>query len=165
MSTPRISLVVAMARNRVIGRDGGLPWHLPDELKHFKRVTMGAPILMGRRTHAAIGRALPGRRNLVLSRDPDLRLPEGCERVASVDEALRETADVSWLHVIGGGQLYELFLPLAQVLHLTVIEAEIEGDTHFPAVDFGAWALEEDRPHPADERHAFAFRLQRWARR
>ena len=132
-------IVVAVARNGVIGRDGGLPWRLPEDLRRFKALTMGHPVILGRRTHASIGRALPGRRNLVVSRQAGLLLP-GCEVVGSLDEALRRAWEGDGVpHVIGGASLYAEALPRATHIELTEVHAEPEGDTHFPPLPPGAF--------------------------
>jgi dihydrofolate reductase len=148
----KLSLIAALADNRVIGRGGGLPWHLPDDLRRFKSLTMGRPILMGRRTFDSIGRALPGRRNLVLTRHPDT-LPAGVEAVASLPSALAMCADAEELCVIGGAELYRLALPLATRLELTQVHATIDGDVLFPDYDSAQWRELERREHAADERH------------
>jgi len=150
-----LTAVVAVSENNVIGREGGLPWHLPADLKHFKAVTMGHPVLMGRRTFDSIGKALPGRRNLVLTRRP-LSVPD-VETVASVEEALARVGDVPELAVIGGAQLWEATLPRIDRLYLTRVHAEVEGDTFFPAIDPAQWREVERREHPADERNAYAM--------
>lgn len=126
-----LSLVAAMANNRVIGRDNDMPWHLPADLKHFKAVTLGKPVIMGRKTFESIGRPLPGRRNLVISRQADFS-PQGVEVVSSLDAALAAAADADEVMVIGGGQIYRQALAVAQRLYLTFIDADIEGDTRFP---------------------------------
>lgn len=126
-----LSLVAAMANNRVIGRDNDMPWHLPADLKHFKAVTLGKPVIMGRKTFESIGRPLPGRRNLVISRQADFR-PQGVEVVSSLDDALAATKSAEEVMVIGGGQIYRQALAVAQRLYLTFIDADIEGDTCFP---------------------------------
>ena len=135
----RVSLVVAMAHDGVIGRDGGMPWHLPAELKRFRAITLGKPIVMGRRTHDSIGRTLPGRRNIVLSRDPAYRAAEGSEVFPSLDAALAALADCEEVMIIGGATLYAEALPRATRLHLTEIDAELVGDTWFPAFDRDPW--------------------------
>lgn len=137
-----------MGRNRVIGVDGGMPWHLPADLKHFKKVTMGHPVVMGRRTFDSIGKALPGRRNFVLSRSLD-SAPSGCEVAGSLDEAL-EKLDSGPVMVIGGGELYRTALPVASRMELTFIDAAPEGDTHFPAWNHTQWALATMSSRPAD---------------
>lgn len=154
---PAIALVVAMDRRGAIGRDGDLPWHLPDDLKHFKQLTLGHPLLMGRRTFESIGRPLPQRRNLVLTRNEDWQVA-GTERVASLDQALQISRGAPWLMVIGGGELYGLALPRAQRIHLCAVDAEIaDADTWFPAFDRSQWREMARREHPADERHQYAF--------
>jgi dihydrofolate reductase len=156
MSAP-IALVVAMDKARAIGRDGGLPWHLPDDLKHFKQVTSGHPILMGRKTFEAIGRALPGRLNLVLSRDPDWQHPD-TRTVASIEQARVLASEGQTLMVIGGGEIYRLALPLAERIHLCEVDALIsDADTWFPEFDRRQWVEVERVHHPVDARHAYAF--------
>jgi dihydrofolate reductase len=147
-----------MARNRVIGRGGGLPWHLPDDLKHFKALTMSKPILMGRRTCESIGRALPGRDNLVLTRERTWGAP-GVTAVHSLEEALLRAASASELMVIGGAEIYRLTLPLAQRIYLTEVLAEVEGDTFFPALQRSEWRELQSSTHPADARHAYGMRF------
>lgn len=152
----RLALVAALATNGVIGRGGALPWHLPDDLRHFKAVTLGKPVLMGRRTFESIGRPLPGRRNLVLSTGPSIAVP-GIETVRNLQEALQRCADCEEVCVIGGAVLYAAALPLAQVLYLTRVHADVEGDVHFPAVRWEEWRESARSEHPADERHAHAM--------
>jgi dihydrofolate reductase len=135
---PVISLVAAMARNRVIGTGNGLPWHLPADLKRFKRLTMGAPVIMGRKTHESIGKALPGRRNIVVTRQAGANWA-GCEVTASLDAALALAGDAPEVFVIGGAELYALALPRADRLYLTLLDADYAGDTFFPAVDPADW--------------------------
>ena len=151
---PLISLIVAMAQNGVIGRDNALPWRLPADLKRFKEFTLGKPILMGRKTFEAIGRPLPGRANLVLTRDRDWRAP-GVIPVHSVEEALLQTRTCEELVAIGGAEIYRQLLPLARRIYLTHVHADIPGDTYFPAFDPAQWDDVEFRSVPADERHAY----------
>jgi len=160
----RVGLIWAMAENGVIGRGGGLPWRLPDDLKHFQAVTMGAPVVMGRRTFVSLGRPLPGRRNLVLSRSG---APcEGAEVVADLDAALALAAaggsDRAW--VIGGASVYAAALPLADRLEVTRVHAAVEGDVSFPPVDWRPFTCVQREEHPADDRHAYAFTFERWLR-
>jgi len=162
---PALELVVARARNQVIGRGGGLPWHLPDDLHQFREHTWGRPILMGRRTHESIARALPGRRNLVLSRQPDYRAPAAVEVYTDLYAARRACAGEPAVMVIGGAALYALTLPLARRLLLTEIEAEVAGDTFLPPIDLSAFECVGEWHHPADARHAHAFTLRDWRRR
>ena len=152
----RISLIVAMAENRVIGRDGRLPWHLPKDLKRFKKLTVGHPMVMGRKTFESIGRPLPKRRSLVLSRDPAYR-PPGAEVAASLPEALARLAADEEAFVIGGARVFAEALPLAERLYLTLVHAEVAGDVRFPEIDAAAWKLLASERHTADDRHAYDF--------
>jgi dihydrofolate reductase len=155
-SRPFLRLVVAYTDNRVIGRDGGMPWHLPADLAHFKRWTLGHPILMGRRTWLSLGRPLPGRRNLVLSRDPACR-PAGAECYASLEAALDSCREADVVCVIGGEQLFRLALPLADELIATEIHAQLEGDTWFPPLPPGAWQETERLPQPPENGLRYDF--------
>jgi dihydrofolate reductase len=164
-----LALIVALAQNRVIGRDNQLPWHLPADLKHFKAMTLGKPVIMGRKTWDSIGRPLPGRLNLVVSRQPDLRL-EGAEVVHSLDDALQRAEawaraeDAEELMLIGGEQLFAQALDRAQRLYLTRIASAPEGDTFFPEFDQSAWHLASSIEHPASgDTPAYAFEV--WERR
>jgi dihydrofolate reductase len=161
---PLVSLVVAMTRDGVIGRDNAMPWHLPDDLKHFKALTMGKPMLMGRKTFAAIGKALPGRTTLVLTRDRVWQAP-GVTVVHSLDEAFQAVSSVPELCVVGGAEIYKLTLPIAQRIYLTRIQASIPGDTVFPALDMSQWRETGSIEHPADERHACAMTFSTLDRR
>ena len=154
LSAPGLSVIAAYDRKRAIGRGNTLPWHLPDDLKRFKALTLGRPLLMGYRTALSIGRALPGRRNLVLSRARDAPFA-GQETVRDFAAACSDERD---LCVIGGGEVFALALPHARVLHLTEIDTEIEGaDAHFPALAHADW-IEVDRiAHAPDARHRWAF--------
>ncbi len=127
----KIAIVVAMAANRVIGRDNQLPWHLPADLKHFKQLTLGKPVVMGRKTYASIGRPLPERTNIVVTRDRDYEAP-GCVVVHSLDEALAAAGEAAEVMVIGGAGIYRQVLPRTDTLYLTEVHAEFEGDTLFP---------------------------------
>ena len=147
-------LVVAVARNRVIGRDNGLPWHLPADLQHFKRTTMGKPLLMGRKTFESIGKPLPGRTTLVLPRDALWSSP-GVVTVHSMEAALQESRDAAELAGIGGAQVFELLLPLAERIHLTRIDAEFAGDTWFPVLPASSWQEIDVQRRAADERNAY----------
>ncbi|MFQ1787463.1 type 3 dihydrofolate reductase [Aeromonas veronii] len=162
----KISMIAAMAHDRVIGKDNQMPWHLPADLAHFKRVTLGKPVLMGRKTFESIGRPLPGRRNLVISRNPDYQV-EGIEVVGSVEAALALLAgsSVEELMVIGGGHLYAEMLPSADCLYLTRIDLAVEGDTRFPAFDDGQWQRIECESHPADEKNPHPYSFETWQRR
>ncbi|BAN23782.1 dihydrofolate reductase [Caballeronia insecticola] len=150
-----LTLIVARARNGVIGRDNQLPWRLPEDLAFFKRTTMGAPIVMGRKTHESIGRPLPGRRNIVVSRDATRRY-EGCDVVTSLDAALAlEPANEAFL--IGGAQLYRDAIARADKMIVTEIDADFDGDTHFPAPDPAHWREVSREPHRAAAPNTFDF--------
>lgn len=152
-----LTLLAALDREFAIGKDGDLPWHLPDDLKRFKALTLGKPVLMGRRTAESLRRALPGRRNLVLTRSG--RVPfDGMEPFASLDAALQAVRDAGELWVIGGGEVFAATLPLATRMHLTWVDTVVEGaDAFFPRFDATQWQPVSREPHPADDRHAFAF--------
>jgi dihydrofolate reductase len=152
---PTICIIAAVAKNGVIGRDGTLPWHLSEDLRRFKALTMGHPILMGRRTHESIGRSLPGRSNLVLSRDPKYQPAPGAERVESIAAALVRAADADLLFVIGGAAVYAEALSLAQRMELTELDAPFDGDTRFPP-RVGDWR-EVGRVHGGDLPCRFEF--------
>lgn len=152
----RVALVVAMADNGVIGRDNGLPWRLPADLQHFKALTMGKPVVMGRRTWESIGRPLPGRHNIVVSRDPAYSAP-GCTVVHSVPAALEVAADAPEVMVIGGAQLYRETLDRAERIYLTRVRAEVEGDTRFPDLDADRWRELSRESHQADERNQYDY--------
>ncbi len=152
---PRVTLVAAVARNGVIGRGGALPWRLPADLRRFRAVTWGHPVVMGRRTWESIGRPLPGRRNIVVTRRRGYRAP-GAEVVPSPQAALAAAAGAGEVMVIGGAEVYAAFLPLADRILLTEVEAEPEGDTFFPRLDPGEWRETARERHPADAENPFA---------
>ena len=147
-----------MDRNRVIGRDNALPWKLPADLAYFKRVTMGHPVVMGRRTYESIGKPLPGRLNIVVSRNRGFTAP-GAVVVASLDEAWKAAGDAAEVSVIGGTSIFAETLPIADRIHLTEVQAEVPGDTWFPEFDRSQWREREVERHAADERHAHPFRI------
>lgn len=154
-----ISMIAAMAAGRVIGADNQMPWHLPADLAHFKRTTLGKPVVMGRKTYESIGRALPGRLNIVVTRDQHYTLDDA-EVVNSCEAAVEAAGDVSELMIIGGGTIYDHFLPLAQRLYLTEISLEVSGDTYFPDYhEVGQWATMESESHPADEKNPYPYRF------
>lgn len=148
----KISMIAAMAHNRIIGADNDMPWHLPADLKHFKSVTMGKPVIMGRKTYESIGRALPGRMNIVVSRSGFQA--EDAIVVSDCDAAIAAVSAVDEVMIIGGGTIYELFLPRADRLHLTFIDLEVAGDTQFP--DYEAhtdWQEVSREIHEPDEKN------------
>ena len=152
-----LTLIAALAQNRVIGRDGDLPWRLPDDLKRFKRLTVGKTVLMGRKTWDSLGRPLPDRDNWVLSRDPAFK-PAAATVFASLDQALN-AGQGRELVVIGGAELYRQTLAVATRLELTEVQAEVDGDTFFPPIDGRDWRQTACEEHPADPRHAWPFRF------
>ena len=159
----QISLVVAAADNGVIGRDNALPWHLPDDLKRFKRITLGKPVVMGRKTYESIGKPLPGRQNIVVTRDPNYRR-DGVDVVHDVAGAVRAADDQPEIMVIGGAELFALFLPRAARVHLTRVHAEVPGDVFWSPLD-DSWRLVESERHAVDERHAHAMSFEVWEKR
>ncbi len=161
-----ISLIAALDRNRGIGKNNALPWRLPDDLKRFKALTLGKPVLMGRKTAESLGRALPGRSNLVLTRSG--RAPfEGMQAMASIDAALEaaRAAKAAELCVIGGAEIYALTLPAADRLHLTHVHTVVENaDAFSPELDAANWKVIARESHPADDKHAFAFEFVDYVR-
>lgn len=156
-----VSMIAAMANNRVIGADNAMPWHLPADLKHFKATTMGKPVIMGRKTYESIGRALPGRLNIVISTNPDYQL-EDATVVSTPDAALvlAKAQQVQDIMIIGGGKIYELFLPLATKLHLTFIDLDVRGDTQFPDYDaMGEWTLVSEQAHLPNDKNPYHYRF------
>lgn len=160
----KIALVVAVSQNNVIGRDNQLPWHLPEDLQYFKSVTMGKPILMGRKTFDSIGRPLPGRKNIVITRDLEWDA-EGVEVVYSVDDALAAGADAcavansDEIMIIGGAQIYRDCLPIADRLYLTRVEAEIEGDAFFPDIDIKQWQKIAEKTPKEIDKYSYCFQV------
>ena len=159
-----ITLIVACSENGVIGRDGVLPWHLPGELARFKAETMGKPLIMGRKTYASIGRQLPGRRMIVVTRDAGFTAA-GVEVVHGLEEALARCADAEEVMIGGGATLYAALLAQSSRLLLTVVHAVIEGDTRLPSFDLAAWRVHAASPHEADARHAYAYTVYDLRRR
>ncbi|WP_286233621.1 type 3 dihydrofolate reductase [Thalassotalea sediminis] len=148
-----LSMIVAHAADRVIGKDNDMPWHLPADLAYFKNTTLGKPVIMGRKTYESIGRPLPGRLNIVISRDDNYKA-DGITVVTSVEQALHEAGDVEEIMVIGGGAIYQHCLPSAQRLYVTHIDAEIDGDTQFPDYSEG-WQKVSSELRKADEKNAY----------
>ena len=155
----KIAMIAAMAKNRVIGKQNQMPWHLPADLKHFKAITIGKPVLMGRKTFQSIGRPLPGRRNLVVSRTtPDDK--QGAEWFGSVEQALAAVSNIAEIMIIGGGEIYRQCLPLADTLYLTEIELAVDGDAYFPDYQAsGSWQLVAEQQHPADTVNPYSCRF------
>lgn len=163
MPSPLIQLVVAYSDNRVIGRDNALPWRLPSDLAHFKRVTMGHPIVMGRNTWESLGRPLPGRPNLVISRNPHYQAT-GASVYATLDGALAASSTADKVCIIGGEQLFRHALDIADEIIATEIHADIEGDTYFPALDAALWREVERKPQPQENGLSFDFVVYRRSR-
>jgi len=160
----KISLIAAMDHNRLIGSDNKLPWHLPADFAYFRSVTMGKPILMGRKTYESIGRPLPGRTNIVLSRDSALQI-EGVVCVTSLDQAVEQAGDADELMVIGGSTIYEMLLPQADRLYITYVDGEFEGDAWFPVFSDADWLKVESGSHPADEKNDYSCEFVTYERR
>ncbi|MDO6543595.1 type 3 dihydrofolate reductase [Photobacterium sanguinicancri] len=153
----KISMIAAMANNRIIGKDNAMPWHLPADFAWFKRSTLGKPIVMGRKTFESIGRPLPGRQNIVISRNADYQA-EGVTVVADIDAAIIAAGDIEELMVIGGGSIYQACLPMANALYLTFIDADLDGDTCFP--DWGqGWSVSQEEGYQADDKNAYDMRF------
>ncbi|MCW0450057.1 Dihydrofolate reductase type 3 [Xanthomonas sacchari] len=163
----QLSLIAALDRANAIGRDNDLPWRLPDDLKRFKALTLGKPVLMGRKTAQSLGRALPGRLNLVMTRSGQVPFAD-MQAVASLQAAIdaARAAGAAELAVIGGGDIFALTLPLADVLYLTHVDTVVDGaDAHFPAFDPAQWEVVARQAHPVDARHALAFEFVDYRRR
>lgn len=158
-----LSLIVAMDCNRLIGVDNQLPWHLPADLAFFKRVTLGKPVLMGRKTHQSIGRPLPGRRNIVISRNPDFRA-DGCETAAGLDAALELVANAEEAMLIGGANLYAQALPRVEQMYITRIHHRFKGDAWFPEFDEADWRIEFCEDFEAGHKHEYNFSFIKYVR-
>ena len=159
----RLSIIVAMARNRVIGANGAIPWHLPEELKRFKALTMGHHLIMGRKTWESIGRLLPGRETVIVTRQAGYRVP-GATVAHSLDQAIAACGNDREIFVIGGAELYAQALPRAGRLHLTTVEAEVAGDTFMPEFDAGGWRESSSVSYAMDERHRYPFKCVTYER-
>ncbi len=160
-----ITLVVAAARNNAIGKDNKLLWHLPNDMRYFKNVTWGFPVVMGRKTFEALGKPLTGRKNIVLTRQPDWKA-DGVVAVKSFDDALllANEMGVKELMVIGGGEIYNALIDKARRIHLTRVNADLEGDTFFPEIDPKKWKLVSQKNYEADAKHAYNYSFQVWER-
>ncbi|WP_417319502.1 type 3 dihydrofolate reductase [Emcibacter sp.] len=160
----KISLIVAMAENRVIGKDNALPWHISSDLKYFKEQTMGKPVIMGRKTYESIGKPLPGRTNIVITRDTSFS-PEGVipafelEMALDVAQGIAEAKGLDEVMVIGGAQIYELVLPQANRLYLTLVRGDVEGDAWFPELEMSEWVEHSREDHQAGEKDSHAYSI------
>jgi dihydrofolate reductase len=158
-----ISLIVAVSQNGLIGKQGGLPWHLPAELARFKQITMGHPIIMGRKTHESIGRALPGRQNIVISHNQDFKAAS-CEVVGSLDDAIQAAGQTDEIFVIGGASIYEMAISKADKVYLTRVATDLDGDKYFD-FDNSNWKLISSEKHKADEKNKYDFEFQEWVKK
>lgn len=156
----KISLVVAKSKNNVIGKNNQLPWHLPADLKHFKNITMGKPIVMGRKTAESIGKPLPGRRNIIISHNKNF-FATGCDIFHSIDDALKALKSEKEVMIIGGANLYAQMIEKADCIYMTVIDAEFEGDTFFPELN-NKWKLISEEKFLGDEKNKYAYWFQVW---
>lgn len=156
-----LHLIVAHARNGAIGIDGKLPWYLPEDLKHFKRTTLGKPVIMGRKTWESLGRPLPGRKNVVITRQADY-VAEGACVVPTIEAALEAVKDEPVAFIMGGAQIYQQTLPLVKVAHVTVINADYDADAYFKPLDDEHWLLDEEQTFPATDAHPFSFSIRRY---
>jgi dihydrofolate reductase len=161
-----ISLVVAASNNNAIGKDNKLLWHLPNDLKFFKNVTWGLPVVMGRKSFDSLGKPLAGRKNIVITRQDDWNA-EGTIPVKSLEDALFlvRNMDVKEMMVLGGGEIYRLAFEKAKRIYMTRVDAELEGDTYFPVIDPKEWKLVSQKDHEADEKHKYAYSFQIWERK
>ena len=159
-----LSLIAAMDNNRLIGQDNKLPWHLPADLAHFKNVTMKKPILMGRKTYDSIGRPLPGRKNIVLTRSNDFEI-EGVTVYNSLDEAISASQDVDELMVIGGSSIYEMVLPKVQRMYLSYVDGKFEGDAWFPEFDENDWNIIDSKEQLPDEKNSYSCKFVTYERK
>ena len=155
----RVSIIVAASANNVIGVDGGLPWRLPEDLRRFKEITMGKPMIMGRATYESIGRALAGRTSIVLTRQAGFEA-EGCEVVATIEQALAAAGNAAEVMIIGGGEIYRQFLPMCDRVYLTRVQAEIAGDTRFPELDMQEWTVTNAEQYPAGDEREYGFTME-----
>ncbi|HUC31384.1 MAG TPA: dihydrofolate reductase [Candidatus Paceibacterota bacterium] len=152
----KISLIAAMGENRVIGAGGKIPWHLPADFKHFKEITMGHPVIMGRKTFESIGKPLPGRTNIVITANPGYKA-EGCLMARSMEEALKLAGNADEAFVIGGEQIYRAALDLAETVYLTKVHGTFDGDAFFPELDEKKWKLIDTEFHAKDEKNPFDY--------
>jgi dihydrofolate reductase len=161
MAMPRVTLIVAMTDDGVIGIDGQLPWRLPEDLRRFKAATLGKPVVMGRKTFESIGRPLPQRHNIVLTRQVGFSARDPAVTVVStLEAALQAAGDVPEVMIIGGAEIYQLALPLAQRIILTRVHANVQGDTHFSPLDPKAWRVASSDTYAADEKHAYSMTFE-----
>ncbi|MEX1188144.1 MAG: dihydrofolate reductase [Bacteroidia bacterium] len=159
-----ISLIVATGKNLAIGKDNQLLWHLPADLSYFKNLTVGKPIIMGRKTYESIGRPLPNRRNIIVSRNKELEI-EGCDVYTSIDEAFASCANEAEIMVIGGEEIYNQSIAKAQRIYRTLVESSPEADKFFPEIEQEIWHQQLSLRHPADEKNEFTMTFEMWERK
>lgn len=152
-----ISMIWAMGKNNALGCRNRMPWHLPADFAYFKKITLGKPVIMGRKTYESIGKPLPGRENIIITRDEDFK-PEGCITVNSIDGAKAYAAEGE-VFIVGGAEIYKAFLPLAHKLYITEIDHAFEADTYFPEIDYSQWKLVSSQPGPRDEKNPYAYKF------
>lgn len=160
----QLHLIVAHARNGVIGKEGKLPWYLPEDLKHFKRTTLGKPVIMGRKTWESLARPLPGRRNIVVTRQTGFTA-EGAEVYSNLQDAVAAVKDEPIAFILGGAQIYAEAMPQIEVAHITVLNADFEGDAFFKPLTDDEWNLVEEATFPATDTHPYSFSIRRYERR
>ena len=158
-----LSIITAMDQNRLIGRDNALPWHLPADLAFFKKTTLGKPILMGRKTYESIGRPLPGRQNIIISRDPEYHM-EGCDSATSIEQALSMIENHPEAMLIGGSSLYQQTIDLADKLYITYIHSQFEGDAWFPEIPLQNWIESAREDHFADDKNSYDYSFVTYSR-
>lgn len=159
----QLALIAAMSTNRVIGKNNQLPWHMPADLKHFKRLTVNKPVVMGRKTYESIGRPLPKRRNLVITQQPDFSA-EGCEIFNSIDTAIEAVGDADEVMIIGGAGIYQQVIDRVDTMYLTIIESDISGDAYFPEWQEKDWDEVSNEAHPADSENPLPYRFTQYKR-
>lgn len=160
-----IILVAAAAENNALGKDGNLLWHLPDDFKHFKSLTSGHYIIMGRKTFETFPKPLPNRKHLIITRNVNYEAPDGCIVVNSLEAALKLSQAQEEVFVIGGGEIYSEALPFADKIELTRVHHAFEADAFFPELDLTVWEVLSEVMHPADEKHQYSFTFQTWIRK
>ena len=158
-----ISIIVAMGRNRVIGKDNDLIWHLPADLKHFKETTMGKPVIMGRKTFESMGKPLPGRTNIVVTRNSQYKA-KGCLVAHSLEKALERVSGEAEVFIAGGGEIYREAMPLADRMYITIIDHSFEGDTYFPEFSKKEWKIIEERYHPSNMENKYSMVMRTYER-
>lgn len=163
MHNPTITLIVAAAENNAIGKGNKMPWHLPNDFKYFKKNTLEHHIVMGRKTFESIGKALPGRRNIILTRDPDFRA-DGIETCSTIEQVLAQSQDENEIFIIGGAQIYAQTIAIADKVLLTRVHTTLDGDAFFQKLNPSEWALKSQDKHEKDEKHAYDYTFEVWER-